>query len=80
VTCQPDEVDINDPGWYITERGPGDTVSGTLSFYNDTSIGNIVTFTFEGMVVPEPVTLTSLLSLAFLATALVYIRKRRSRA
>jgi hypothetical protein len=79
ATCQPDEADITDPGWYITERGPGDTVSGILYFSDDASIGNIVTFTFGGIVLPEPVTLASLVFIVFLTTALVYLRRRHSR-
>ena len=77
VGCQPAEAAmLGMPGWFITSRGPGSTVSGMMYYGNDPSIGNVITFSFSGTVVPEFTTLTLLLSFALVLAGLLCVRKR----
>jgi len=77
VECQPDEVmiPIFEAGWYVPEKGPN-TVSGTFYFGNEPFIGEVITFTFGGTVIPEFTPLTTILLIAFVSTILLYLHKR----
>lgn len=78
VECQPDEVTvpIYEAGWYVPEKGPGNEVSGIFYWGNNTPMGEVITFTFGGTVIPEFTTLTTILAMAIVSTILLYLRKR----
>jgi hypothetical protein len=79
VSCQPAEImtPFTSAGWYVPEKGPGDQLSGVLYFGESGSIGEVVTFTFEGTIIPEFTALTSMLAIILICAILLCLRRYR---
>jgi hypothetical protein len=79
VRCQPENVTmpIYSTGWYVPEKGPANQISGTMYFGNNPNIGEVITFTFQGTVIPEFTALTSTLTIALISTILLLLRRHQ---
>jgi hypothetical protein len=79
VSCQPDNVTmpIYLAGWYVPEYGPANQISGTLYFGDSPNIGEVITFTFQGTVIPEFTALTSMLVIMLISAILLHLRRHQ---
>jgi len=79
VSCQPDEVFMpySSAGWYVSSHGPANQISGIMYFGNTPNIGEVITFTFEGTVIPEFTALTSILTIMLISTILLLLRRQQ---
>lgn len=79
VSCQPDEAafPLVSAGWYVPIKEPANEISGTMYFGNTPNIGEVITFTFQGTVIPEFTALTSILTIMLIYTILLHLRRHR---
>jgi hypothetical protein len=78
VSCQPQNISmpIYNDGWFVSDPGPGTYVEANFYFGGNASAGSVLTFTFNGTVVPESLTLPALLLVTSAATILGLAGKR----
>lgn len=79
VNCQPNEVSMPyySTGWWVPNHGPANQITGTMYFGNNPNIGELVTFTFQGPVIPEFTTLTTILAITLMSTTLLLLRRQQ---
>lgn len=77
VSCQPPETSmpIYSVGWYVPNHGPANQIAGTMYFADQPNIGELITFTFEGVVVPEFTALTTLLTITLISAILLLLHR-----
>jgi hypothetical protein len=79
VSCQPDEVTMPtiSAGWYVPEKGPGNQISGILYFGNNPAGYEVITFTFQGVVISEFTVLTSIIAIMLISAILLHLRRHQ---
>lgn len=79
VSCQPPETSapIYSAGWYVPNHGPANQIAGTMYFADQPNIGELITFTFQGTVIPEFTALTSILTIILISAILLHLRRQQ---